>query len=236
VKLAQAQHETYVLALRSLVPRVIELPADEAHPDSCFIEDTAVIVGKKAAISFLGAPERRGEEDAVREVLAACNIETADVQYPATIDGGDVLYTGRHLIIGISRRTSESGARRLAEIFGPEVPVLTVPVEGALHLKSVITALDAETLLIGDCDPGRKISEALETRYGLHKDYSRAWIPDPVAANVIPLGSRILMQDGFPRSEAVIREAAGKGKELVKLRMSELIKADGALTCCSLLF
>jgi dimethylargininase len=237
VALAEKQHQAYTLAMRALVPRVIELPADEALPDCCFIEDTAVIVGRRAAVSFLGALERRGEERAVRDVLGACRLDLYDVQSPATVDGGDVLFTGKHLIVGLSLRTNEAGARCLADAFGADVPVLTVPVQGTLHLKSVMSSLDEETLLFGDCDAGRKISETLESKYGIGKDYSRVWLPDPVAANVIPLGSKVLVQSGFPRSEAVLKEVAGRtGRELVKLQMSELIKADGALTCCSLLF
>lgn len=46
-----------------------------------------------------------------------------------------------------------------------------------------------------------------------------------------------ILQNGFPKSEAIIRDACReRGLTISKLHMSEFIKADGALTCCSVLF
>jgi dimethylargininase len=236
--LARAQHEAYVRALRGLVDELTELPADDSLPDCCFIEDTAVVVGERAAISFLGARERRGEETAVRDALRASGVrELLDIREPATLDGGDVLYTGRHLFVGLSRRTNEAAARQLEEIFGDLVPVCPVRVQGTLHLKSVLSALDSGTLLFGDCDAAKKIHAELEARYRLSESYAVVWLPDPPASNVLAVGSSVLVQDGFPRSEVILKELARRtGKTLIPIRMSEFIKADGALTCCSILF
>jgi dimethylargininase len=235
VDLARRQHDAYVEALRGLLPQVVKLPADESLPDCCFIEDTAVVIGRKAAISRLGAQERRGEERAVREALRAEGIETVDVDASATIDGGDVLWTGSHLVVGLSRRTNEAGAKALERIFG--LPTWTVPVEGSLHLKSVLSGIDGETIVFGEGEAGRKIASELEERYGLGRNYRAEWVPDPVASNVLSLASTVVIQEGFPRSEAILSDLAARtGRTTIKLRMSELIKADGALTCCSLLF
>jgi dimethylargininase len=108
-------------------------------------------------------------------------------------------------------------------------------VEGALHLKSVMSAFDRETILFGDCRAARKIARELEDL--LPSKHEFVFVPDPVASNVLSLGRHVVIQDGFPGSEAVLSElAAQRGRTLIKVAMSEFIKADGALTCCSLLF
>ena len=237
VPLAMRQHAAYSETLRGLGLRLHELPAEEGHPDCCFIEDTAVIVGRRAAICQLGAQERQGEERVVRELLTSLGLETVDVSGDATVDGGDVLFTGRELIVGLSRRTNEAGARRLAKIFAGLCPVLTVPVEGTLHLKSLLSAWDPGTILIAGDPAGRKIRESLEPRREFQSQIRWVELPDSVAANVLAIGETIVIQAGFPRSEKILSAlAAEKGKRLLKLEMSEMIKADGALTCCSLLF
>jgi dimethylargininase len=236
VDLAKVQHDDYVDTLRMLVDRVVELPADERLPDCCFIEDAAVVVGKIAAVSFLGAVERRGEEAAVRQALQSCGIKTFDIQFPGTVDGGDVLTVGNDIFVGISNRTNMDGAKQLARIF-PEHHVKTVTVEGALHLKSVLSHFDSHTLLIGQSKIAQRILRELDEKYNIRVSYEIVELPDDIAANVLSVGSTVMMQAGFKRSEEILKTvAARKNKKLMTLPMSELIKADGALTCCSILF
>src|SRR4051794_29881660 len=82
VEVAIKQHRSYVEILKKLIPKVIELPADDALPDCCFIEDTAIIVGVKAVVSRLGALNRRGEEKAVQGELERLNLNLYCVQEP----------------------------------------------------------------------------------------------------------------------------------------------------------
>jgi dimethylargininase len=210
VDLARAQHRAYVDALRPLVDRVIELPTDEAHPDSCFVEDTAVVIGRRAALTRMGAISRRGEEHAMRDALVDLGVEVVAIEAPGTLDGGDVLFTGREIFVGLSTRTNEEGARQLAAIF-PQFPIRTIRVSGALHLKSIATALDADTLLVSRDLP--------LTGYELLR------VAD---ANVVVIGDTVIAQPAFPS------EKAGK-KRVITVSMSELAKADAALTCCSVL-
>lgn len=234
VDLAHRQHEAYVSAINELVSNSIQLPSDESLPDCCFIEDTAVVIGKRAAISFLGAPERRGEEVLIEKTLGELGIETIRVHQPGTIDGGDVLFTGRHLFIGLSRRTNEFGAIQLKKIFGESIPVSNLKVEGTLHLKSVMSAFDPHTILFADSAAGRLIASQIEAKFP--NAYEFVYLPDAVAANVLSIGNTIVIQDGFPESEEILVSLALKrGKKVRKLQMSEFVKADGALTCCSLL-
>lgn len=56
VQRARAQHAAYVEALRALGLEVVSLPADDAFPDCCFIEDCALVAGGVALVTSLGAP------------------------------------------------------------------------------------------------------------------------------------------------------------------------------------
>lgn len=236
VDLAMAQHATYIKLLKNLVPKVVELPADHNHPDCCFIEDTAVIVGKRAAISCLGAPSRRGEEKLVRMTLRECGVRTTLMEFPATMDGGDILFTGKHLFVGLSKRTNEYAIDLLAQIFD-NIEIIAVHVEESLHLKSVMSAFDSETLIFADSAPAHGILEQLQSLDVIKGKYNVVRVPDEAAANVLNLGKSLLIQDGFPKSERILADlAVQRHKAIYKVQMSELIKADGALTCCSLLF
>ena len=97
----------YVKALKSLVPRVIEVEGDDRYPDCCFVEDTAVVLGHRALITRPGHTNRRGETKAVADVLRSTKLEITHMEEPATLDGGDVLFSGHELFVGLSSRTNE---------------------------------------------------------------------------------------------------------------------------------
>lgn len=233
---AHAQHEQYTQVLRTLVDHLIVVPVDERYPDCCFIEDTAIVVGSTIVITRIGAASRRGESAGVYSALQKLQqVELAlkihRLQEPATLDGGDVLQMGEKIFVGLSKRTNQAAVDQLSQLF-PE-RVIAVPVEAGLHLKSVLSAMDDRTLLLAD-DPiarrmARPILEAVRDAEAIH-------VPDAASANVVRVGARLMIQDGFPESESILQAAAVKRSlQVEKLNMSELIKADGALTCCSLL-
>ncbi|MDQ3232649.1 MAG: arginine deiminase family protein [Pseudobdellovibrionaceae bacterium] len=236
VKLAHDQHERYTAVLRQLVGQLIVVPADERYPDSCFIEDTAILVESVAVIARIGADSRRGESSAVSSVLQKLQqIEPAlrlhRLTEPATLDGGDVLQMAGKIFVGLSKRTNAEAITQLKELFPDRVVAL--PVAAGLHLKSVLSALDDDTLLVAD-DPAAR-SMAKHILQALPKAQA-LYLPDAVAANVVRIDNTVLIQDGFPQSESILLQAAAARKlQVEKLNMSELIKADGALTCCSLL-
>lgn len=231
LELAKQQHTSYIQLLNSLLEQVIELEADPSHPDCNFIEDTAIIVGDVAVISRMGAVERRGEELPVAQAIT--NLGTKSVVHmhpPCTMDGGDILYTGTHLFVGITRRTNGFAFKKLKEIFQGKVAVIGIPVNEALHLKSILSQFDAETLVIADTNAGRDIQMAISQETS--DFYKFIAVPDAVASNVLRIGDALIVQDGFPDSEALLQQhCKAKQMRLITLNMSELIKADGALTC-----
>lgn len=237
-QLAKRQHDTYVQILNSHVPNVIQVEVDENHPDCCFIEDTAIVIGNTAVISLMGSMERRGEEVKVKEAIQKLGIKNIfNIHPPGILDGGDVLFTGKDLFIGISKRTNRAAIDQLEEIFKDEVPVYGIPVVEGLHLKSIVSSFDPNTLIVGACHSGAYVAEEIKKNATLKDRYSIVFVPDPVASNVLRLGSTLLIQEGYPMSEAVLTDLCKKHQvQVTRLNMSELIKADGALTCCSILF
>lgn len=232
---AEQQHEHYIELLETLVPKVIRLAADVDHPDCNFIEDTAIIIDEIAVISRMGAPERRGEETAVANALSELGMQNiVHLQSPATMDGGDILYTGRHLFVGLSKRTNEYALNQLKEIFQYRIEVIGIPVIEGLHLKSVISFFDSTTLIVAANPAGKHIQKVIQSTTN---DYTFVSVPDSVSSNVLRIGSSLVVQQGFPASEAILQDLCNQRHvSLITINMSELIKADGALTCGSLLF
>lgn len=222
---ARAQHAAYRAALAAMGARVEVLAADEACPDCCFVEDTAVVAGGLALITRPGAPSRRGETAAVAAALAD-RLDVAVMPAPATLDGGDCLRLGDTLHVGRSARTSAAGIAHAAAVFAPRgvrVVALELP-PGILHLKCVCSPLgDDRVLLARDSLPAAAFAGA-----------DIVWVPaeEAYAANAVAVGDRVLISDGFPRTHEALARA---GFTVQTVATTELRKADGSLTCLSLL-
>jgi dimethylargininase len=216
---ARDQHEQYRALLASLGCEVISLPGDAAFPDCVFIEDTAVVLDDVAVITRPGAASRRGEVDVVAEALAPLR-KLVRIEAPATLDGGDVLVLDDRVYVGRSSRSNEAALEQLRALTGREV--IGVDVHGALHLKTAITRVSHDTLLVNrawvDVTPfaGWKIVDAAET----------------FGANAVWLGDVVIYPAAFP--ETLARLAAA-GLAVRTVAADELAKAEGGVTCCSLL-
>jgi dimethylargininase len=216
---ARVQHAAYVDALRRAGAEVLTLPALHADPDACFVEDTAVVAGGLALIARPGAPSRRGEPVTVREALAGL-LPVADMEAPATLDGGDCLLLGRRLYVGVSSRTNPAGVARAREVFGARgVEVIDVDVGGALHLKSVCSPLGDDAVLVLD-------GALPHGTFGGARELS---VRDAAAANVVVVGRHALVPAGFDSRVAEV------GLTPIAVDNSELRRADSALTCLSIL-
>lgn len=224
VALAREQHRHYVAALEHLGLELVQLSPDDTFPDGCFVEDCALVAAGTALITRPGAPSRRGEVETVRIALErVLRVELTSA--PATLDGGDCMRVGRRIFVGRSQRTNEAGIARVREVFGPlGFEVIAVPLDRVLHLKCVCSPLDDETILLADGTLPR------ETFAGLRV----VSIPshEECAANAVAVGRRVLVAAGFPITQRAVEEL---GLEAIAVDTSELRKADGALTCLSVL-
>ncbi len=218
-----AQHRDYVRILGSLGLQVTVLDADENFPDGCFVEDTAVVTPGVAVITRPGAPSRRGEEVAIEPLLAA-HRPVARIVAPGSVDGGDVLVIGERLLIGLSGRTNEEGARQLTEIYESRgMRCITLAAGDGLHLKSSVNALGGERLLVT-----QEFSECPEL-----SQFERIVVPadESFAGNSLWVNGRVLVSACFRATRELI---IGLGIETIETRVSEFRKMDGGLTCLSI--
>ena len=219
---ARVQHAAYVAALEGLGLEVLKLPRDDSLPDSCFVEDTAVVHGAKALVARPAKESRRGETEAVRAVLSE-HLRTKVAEAPATVEGGDVLHTGDRLVCGLTGRTNGEGARQLAEWL--EVRVDTVEDPSIMHLKSYVSHIDEGRVLVTRRFAGHPALEGLE----------KIVVPEgeEYAANVLSVDGAVVMPKGYPGTEALLERS---GVRVSALEMTEFPKCDGAMTCLSILF
>ena len=224
VALARRQHAAYVTALRSRGCEVLELPPLEEFPDSVFVEDTALVFPELAVLTRPGAPSRRGEVDSIGAALARFR-ELARIEGEGTIDGGDVLRIGGEVYVGRSARSNEEGIRQLRELLQPHgYRVHGVPTRECLHLKSAVTQVAPGTVLVQP--------RWVDTLLFAHLQRIEVDPGEEHGANAVMLGDGVVYPDCFPRTRARLEAA---GIEVTVVDVSELQKAEGAVTCCSLL-
>ena len=224
VDLAIAQHRDYERALELLGCRVIALPALEEQPDAVFVEDVALVLDEAAVMTRPGAESRRAEGASIATVLADFR-PLLRIEAPGTLDGGDVLQMGRRLFVGRSHRTNDEGIgqlRAIAERVGWMVH--PVPIEHYLHLKSAVTAVAADTLLI---DP-RAVPVDIFEGYRLIETDPR----EVSAANALLAHDTVIYPDAFP---GTAERLCAAGIRLQLLDVSEVAKAEGGVTCCCIL-
>lgn len=225
---AQEQHRRYVAALREHTAEVVVLAAADELPDSCFVEDTAVVIGGRALITRPGAPSRQAEPPAVQLALQQLGLLCVVMEPPATLDGGDVLVSGETIFVGLSARTSPAALEAVRAAF-PGWAVVAVPVEAGLHLKSAVTQVTERHFLVEDSGAGRRIFASIAAA---RPEALPLWVDEPHAANALRVGPAVLHLGGRPRLAEVLSRLEVRP---VPLDMSELEKADGGLTCLSLL-
>ncbi len=221
---AAAQHEVYERTLAALGCAVVSLPEEPELPDAVFVEDTAVVVDEVAVISRPGAASRRPETASVAAVLARYR-PVVTIATPGTLDGGDVLRLGRRLFVGVSGRTNRAGIDQLRAALAPYgYTVEAVPVHGCLHLKSAVTQVAPDAVLV---NPAWVDAGAFFGFTAIRVDPG-----EPFAANALMIGDAVIYPEAFPATAAAL---AGVGVALATVDVSELAKAEGAVTCCSLI-
>ena len=221
---AVEQHRRYEEALRALGCKVERLPPLPDLPDSVFVEDAAVVLPEVAIVTRPGAASRRPEVPSVADALQS-HRSLKFIEEPGTLDGGDVLVIGSAIYAGESTRTNTEGIRQLVQLtspYGYEVQTLTV--SECLHLKSAVTRVGARSILVNPAWVDSSSFEGLD-QIEVHAD-------EPFAANALWIGGAVIYSDSYPRTRSIL-EAQGIDVHVVET--DELHKAEGAVTCCSIL-
>jgi dimethylargininase len=222
---ASSQHRAYEKMLESIGIEVHSLPAESNLPDSVFVEDAAIVLEECAIITRMGADSRKPESDSIINALAPYR-HLMTVESPGTVDGGDVLVIGKTMYIGLSGRSNRNAVEQIRSYLGPfGYMIQGIPVSGCLHLKSAAT-LAAEDLLV--------VNPAwVDTTYFTGMKFINVHPSEPYGANVLYVDHKLICQPVYSKTLALLRAA---GFEPLLVDQSELGKAEGALTCCSLIF
>lgn len=219
---AHVQHAAYRAALTAAGARVALLPALGDYPDSCFVEDVAVLLPELAIATRPGAVSRQGEVAEIAPHLPG-DRPRVTIAAPGTLDGGDVMVVGRDIFIGL---TARSNAAAVAQVAGAVAEfgyrVTGVPLAGALHLKTAVSAL-ADDLVLVNAD---WLDPAIFGRRHI-----AAAPGEPFAGNSLTVGTTVFHAAGA----ATAARVAAAGFAVVRLDIGEFAKAEAGLTCLSLI-
>jgi dimethylargininase len=224
--LACEQHRGYIAALKECGLQVTILPPLESYPDSCFVEDVALITSKCAVLTHPGALSRRGEVQHIAKAVKQFYPNLEHITLPATIEAGDIMMVGSHFYIGLSARTNVQGAEQLINILGKyDLTGSKVEMSELLHLKTGLSYLENNNLLTfgemhshPDFEPFNRIEIDADESY---------------AANSVWINDTVLVPKGFPKALKAIKQLGYQTREIA---MSEFQKLDGGLSCLSLRF
>jgi dimethylargininase len=224
LKKAEKQHTDYEDALTRMGYFVRRLPETPHLPDGVFVEDAAVVFDEVGIITRPGAVSRRPETESMAEILKEYR-ELKFIEEPGTIDGGDVLILGKRVYIGISQRTNRNAILQFSEILAPYGYTVTgVNVSGCLHLKTALTPIEDDLLLINPDWVDGDIFEGYHTE-AIHPD-------EPYGANVMRFKNWALCPSAFSHTLEWLNT---RDYDIISIDQSEMAKAEAGLTCCSVI-
>ena len=229
---AVAEHAYYEETLRSLGATIVRAPPEPTLPDAVFVEDAALALDEVGVLTRPGAPTRRRETESMATVLGAYR-PLLRIEPPGTLDGGDVLRVGRRLYVGVSSRTNRDGIAQLETLLDQwDYEVIPVPVHGCLHLKSAVTQVGEHLLLLNDrfVDPDCFGTLEMVTVAPAEPDGANAlWLEGVGGAG----GGQVIYAAHHPETAERLERA---GVRVVPVPSTELAKAEGGVTCCSVVF
>jgi dimethylargininase len=201
------------------------LDVNRTMPDCVFVEDTALVLDELAIMMSPGAESRRGEPAGIEPALRQFR-EVKRIARPATIDGGDIVISGKTVYIGESTRTNAAAVRAMRDLITPfGYTIICVPVHGCLHLKSGCSALpDGQFLVNREWIDVAPLSR--KTLIDVPED-------EPWAGDVLVIGDQVIVSDQFP---GTTQRLSDLGFSCVPVGVSEFAKAEGGVTCLSLVF
>jgi len=242
---AIAQHKAYEDCLRVLGMRVVSLEAEPDLPDAVFVEDAAIVVDEVAVIPVMGAASRRPETESLARALSVYR-PLKFMRAPATLDGGDVMRIGRRTFVGASSRTNAEGSAQLrAALAEFSYEVTAVEVRQCLHLKSACSYVGRNSILVNRelvdvaqfggfelidvpaSEPGAANVLLIEDVIDAAKEGESAVAAETSVKDVV------IVPSAFPQTIALLE---ARGYIVKAIDVSEFQKAEGGVTCKSIIF
>lgn len=220
-------HSDYIAALKSTGACVIELTANEAFPDSVFVEDSALCLPEGAISMRPGAQTRFGEAALMHTELESLYTHVVALDGTGQVEGGDILCTEKEVLVGLSARTNLAGVNSLRtqlNRWGHTLRIVDTPAD-ILHFKTDCSLLDEETILstkkLSDtgCFDGYRVIHTAEG--------------EEACANAIRFNELVILPAGFPKTQAILESS---GYNVRPVGNTEAAKLDGGMSCLSLRF
>ncbi|ESO93153.1 hypothetical protein LOTGIDRAFT_119867 [Lottia gigantea] len=238
-KQARQEYQNYKTVLEKCGVKPVEVEKDEQFPDCVFVEDAAVVIGDKAFMTRQGHPSRRGEvilmpDNVLKNKLDLNIVDMCNDKDDSTIDGGDVLFTGKEILVGLSKRTNAGGIKKIADTF-PDYPVTSIPVHSSvLHLKSIATMFGEDIMAVGGSLAAKSMFQSIKEKAKFKYQYIE--LMNDQSSNGLFINGILVHKTqaeiGDRDYQTIVSSIKGKRLETC---LKELYKVDGCLTCCSLL-
>ena len=202
----------------------------EGLPDMVFAANAGTVIDGRVLPARFRHEERRGEEAPYARWFADHGYEVLDDDVPTNEGEGDFLLAGDVLLCGTGFRTDPAARDLAQERFGRPAVQLRLVDPRYYHLDTALAVLDERTVayLPEAFSPGsRRVLERL------FPDAILATADDAAAfgLNAVSDGVNVVMPSGATRLAA---ELERRGFLVHPVDMSELIKAGGAVKCCTL--
>ena len=226
IDLARAQHRAYERALEEAGCTIVRVEAAPDLPDAVFVEDAAVVLDELAVIMRPGAESRRAETPAVADLVGRyrplrhhrCPRYDRRRRCPRRRPDGV------HRPLGADQR-----GRRRADAHDPAAARLRGPRRCGDRLPA------SQVGGYGAC----RRPAARQPRRGHRRDAFPSFglvdidPREPYAANIVRAGGALIYPAAFPRTCERLERL---GFRVRTVEVGELAKAEGAVTCCSLIF
>jgi dimethylargininase len=223
-KLALEQHDNLKEILRHFNSDVVDLPELKDHPNSVFTRDAALCTPEGYIELRPGIETRLAEGSWMASALNHLGEPKAGkIEFPGTVDGGDVLLLDPVAFIGLSKRTNPEGCLQLSyflEKMGYEIRKVSLP-DLVLHLDKVLMPVGDDRLLV--CTDI------------VHRDILRGFdiigisFSNNSSANIICLGNGELIV-GATNQGAI--DALDRNEfNLHLINVSEFVKGSGGPNC-----
>ena len=148
------------------------------------------------------------------------------------MDGGDVLFTGKEFFVGLSKRTNQESLAVLQASF-PSYPVHGIDVlDATLHLKSMMSMAGNDIIALGKSKSAEQAGKQLLSK-ATHQ-YEVLKVSGDPAANCLWINGHLIHRSSKEYPD-IARDYESLKCPKLELSNSQLTKADGCLTCCSLL-
>ncbi len=225
IEKARSQHMAYEKALQELGCKIVHAAAAPDYPDSVFVEDCVIVFDEIAILTNPGAISRKQEVQGMQDALESFRT-LVKIEPPGILDGGDVLVIGKQVWVGMSSRSNQEAVEQMQGFLAPySYQIKGVAVTGCLHLKSAVTQVGEKKLLLNPNWVDASIFQDFEI-IEVHPD-------EPGAANALLVNDTVIFPADFPLTAMRMADA---GCEILLVDNSEVIKAEGGVTCCSVIF